>query len=84
MTHIRPFAMYLSTTDASTEVPPPGLIAYRRARATPYLYSDSEIRALVRAATRLPQRLPASTYPALISLLAVTGLFSGARPRGGG
>jgi integrase/recombinase XerD len=77
MTHIRPFAVYLSTTDASTEVPPPGLIAYRRARATTYRYSGSEIRTLARAATRLPQRLPASTYPALISLLAVTGMRIG-------
>jgi integrase len=77
MLHIRPFAVYLSTRDASTEVPPPGLIAYQRQRATPYLYSDSEIRALVRAATRLPQRLPAATYPVLISLLAVTGMRIG-------
>lgn len=74
---VRGFAAHLSTTDPATEVPPPGLIPYGRQRATPYLYSDADIRALVQAAARLPHKLSASTYPALVSLLAVTGMRVG-------
>lgn len=77
LSHVRGFAKYLHTLDRSTEVPPAGLIAYRRRRATPYLYSDADIRAVMAAATRLPQRLPAATYPALIGVLAVTGIRIG-------
>jgi integrase len=74
---VRPFAAYLHTLDPATQVPPPGLIAHQRHRATPYLYSDTDIQALVAAAAGLPRRLTAATYPALISLLAVTGMRIG-------
>ncbi|GAA3203878.1 hypothetical protein GCM10010532_024860 [Dactylosporangium siamense] len=55
----------------------PALIAHGRHRATPYLYSDAEIRALVQAAERLRTRVYATTYPVLISLLAVAGMRFG-------
>jgi integrase/recombinase XerD len=74
---VRRFAVYLHNLDARTQVPPPGLIAHRRRRATPYLYSDAEIHALVQAAGRLRTAIGASTYPVLISLLAVTGMRFG-------
>ena len=74
---VRGFAAHLRTTDPATEVPPPGLIPYGRQRATPYLYSAADIRALVQAAARLPHKLSAATYPALVSLLAVTGMRVG-------
>jgi integrase/recombinase XerD len=74
---VRPFAAHLRTLDAATEVPPPGLIASGRHRATPYLYSDADVRVLVAAAAGLPRRLSAATYPALVSLLAVTGMRVG-------
>lgn len=46
---IRGFARYLHARDPVHEVPPDGLIARRSWRATPYLYSDEEIRALMAA-----------------------------------
>jgi integrase/recombinase XerD len=55
------------------DVPPAGLIRRGPDRATPYLYSDTEIRALMRAASALRPRLRAATYQTLIGLLAVTG-----------
>lgn len=74
---VRRFAVYLRTIDGRTQVPPPGLIPHGKHRATPYLYSDTEIHALVQAATRLPTQIGAATYPVLIGLLAATGMRFG-------
>lgn len=74
---VRRFAVYLATVDDRNQVPPPGMIAHGKHRATPYLYSDAEIHALVQAAARLPTQVCAATYPVLISLLAVTGMRFG-------
>lgn len=74
---VRPFATYLHTRDARNEVPPKGLIAYQQPRATPYLYSQTEIGALMEAAAHRPHPMSAATYPALIGTLAVTGMRIG-------
>lgn len=71
---VRRFAVYLRNFDDRTQIPPPGLIAHGKHRATPYLYSAAEIDALVAAAGRLPTPIAAATYPAMISLLAITGM----------
>lgn len=71
---IRGFARYLHARDPVHEVPPDGLIARRSWRATPYLYSDDEIAALMAAAGRLPHPLRADTHRTMIGLLAVTGM----------
>lgn len=74
---IRPFAAWLHALDDRAEVPPAGLIPAGPHRAAPYLYSSAEVAALISAAGRLPRRVNALTYPALISLLAVTGMRIG-------
>lgn len=74
---VRRFAVYLRHVDARTQVPAPGLVAHGRHRATPYLYSQAEIHALVQAAARLRTHVCAATYPVLISLLAITGMRFG-------
>ncbi len=75
---VRGFAVHLRTIDASTEVPPPGLLPDNRThRVTPFLYSDTDIRALIGAAALLPRRVNAATYPPLVGLLAVTGMRVG-------
>jgi len=74
---VRRFAAYLRNLDDRTQIPPPGLLAHGKHRATPYLYSAAEIDALVAAACRLPTPVAAVTYPAMISLLAVTGMRFG-------
>jgi integrase len=76
---VRGFARYRSATDARTEIPPNSLLPYRPKRARPYLYSEKEIRSLLRAALKLPGRegLRPWTYYCLFGLLSVTGLRLG-------
>jgi integrase/recombinase XerD len=74
---VRRFAAYLQTIDASAEVPPLGLIPAGSRRATPYLYSDVDIDSLADAAATLPRPLRAATFPAVIRLLAATGMRVG-------
>lgn len=73
---VRGFAVWLSATDGRTEVPPLGLLPYRYRRQPPYIYTDAEIAALVRAATRLasPQGLRGRTYSTIFGLLSATGM----------
>jgi integrase/recombinase XerD len=74
---VRGFAAYLHSTDPSVQVPPAGLIRRGNDRATPYLYSDAEISAIIAAAAGLRPEFRAVTYQALISLLAVSGIRIG-------
>jgi integrase/recombinase XerD len=70
----RGFARYLQTIDPAAQVPPSNLLAYRRARPAPYLYSAAEIHALLAATDTLRPTLRAATYRTLFGLLAVTGM----------
>src|SRR6266545_5989262 len=74
---VRGFAAYLHSLDPSVEVPPAGVFRTGPCRATPYLYSQAEIRSLIEAAGALRPRLRAGTYQSLISLLAVSGIRIG-------
>lgn len=74
---VRGFAVYLQTLDPRTEVPPKDLLAGKPPRATPYLYTDAEIAALIAAAERLRSPLRVATYRTLIGLLAATGIRIG-------
>jgi integrase len=73
----RGFARYMQTIDPATQVPPLGLLAFRRTRPAPYLYSPAEIRALLDATDTLTPPLRAATYRTLLGLLAVTGMRVG-------
>ena len=74
---VRGFAAHLHALDPRVEVPPPGLIRCGPRRATPYLYSQADLTALVHAAGTLPRPLGAATYQTLIGLLAVSGMRVG-------
>jgi integrase len=76
---VRGFARHRSATDPRTEIPPDGLLPYRPKRARPYIYSEQEIRSLLRAALKLPGRggMRPWTYNCLLGLLSVTGLRLG-------
>lgn len=76
---LRLFAKYLSTVDARTEVPPTGLLAQRRHRKSPYLYTDGEVVAVIQAAKRLPssKRLRGASLSTLFGLIAATGMRVG-------
>ena len=74
---VRGFAAYLHSLDPDHQVPPADLLPRRSRRATPYLYRDDEIAALLAAAGTLRFPLRVATYRTLIGLLAVTGLRVG-------
>ncbi|MDT5059376.1 MAG: hypothetical protein QOF66_7742 [Mycobacterium sp.] len=77
LTLARGFARYLATIDPASEVPPVDLLPGHRPRITPYVYSETEITALMAAARGLRPALCAARHETLIGLLAVTGCRPG-------
>lgn len=75
LTDVRGFARHVANIDPTTEVPPAGLLPPLQ-RAKPYIYSDTEIGALLAAALALPPTdgLRRWTYYCLFGLIAVTGM----------
>jgi len=73
---VRGFAEYYRASDPQTEVPPQGLLPYCYRRKNPYIYSDSEIKQLLKGAQKLKSAtgLRPVTVAALFGLLAVTGM----------
>jgi len=74
---VRGFAAHLHAIDPVHEVPPADLLVWRSRRRVPYLYADSEVLALMDAASVIPTAHRAATLRALIGLLAVTGMRIG-------
>ncbi len=78
---VRSFARYLCALDPATEIPPVGLLPEPSHRIVPYIYSDEDIARVLQAAGRLHPEHRGDTYQTMISLVAVTGMFSrGRRP----
>lgn len=78
---IRGFATWAQAFDSDIQVPPVGLLPMRTTRATPYLYSQDQIRALMNAAAGLTPQVRSATFQTLIGLLAVTGMRAGEATR---
>jgi integrase/recombinase XerD len=74
---VRIFARHLQALDPATEVPPDDVLPHSFRRTTPYLYSEQQLHALLRAAHALDPRLRAATYATVIGLLAACGLRIG-------
>jgi integrase len=74
---VRAFAAHLHALDPAHEIVPQELLPQRPNRAVPYLYTDSEVLALIDAASVIPTPHRAATMRALIALLAVTGMRIG-------
>jgi integrase/recombinase XerD len=76
---VRTFAEYQAGVDPRTEVPPRGLLPDGYIRRPPYVYSDGDIRRLIKAALRLGSRrgLRPTTFATLFRLLVVTGMRIG-------
>jgi len=82
LSFVRGFAQYRSATDPRTQIPAQGLLPFQPKRARPYLYSDAEIRDLLRAALTMPCRYKCGllrpwVYYCLFGLLSVSGLRLG-------
>lgn len=74
---VRGFTTHLHALDPTHEVPAAELLPQRPRRATPYLYSDADIAALIAATASLRTPLRRATFVTLIGLLAVTGIRVG-------
>lgn len=74
---VRGFAIYLAGSSLPVGVPAVRQGASGSRRATPYLYSFNDIRALMMTAHQLFTPLRAATMSTLIGLLAVTGMRIG-------
>jgi integrase/recombinase XerD len=78
MTAVRGFARYMSGIDPETEIPPLGLVTFRRRWRPPFIYSESDVLALMEEVPRLiPTPLRAATFQTMIGLLAATGMRVG-------
>jgi integrase len=78
MTVARGFARHMAGIDPRTQVPPLGLVAYRKHWRAPFIYSATDVMVLMAEAARtIPAPLRAATYQTLIGLLAVTGMRVG-------
>jgi integrase/recombinase XerD len=73
----RGFARYLAASDPAAEVPQAGLLQARQNRHEPYIFTSLEISTLITAAGQHRWHLPAVTYPALLGLVAATGMRLG-------
>jgi integrase len=74
---VRGFAKYLHTIDSRNEVPPLDHLPHRQIRTTPYVYTDSDVTALLTATDTLRSPFRTATYKTLLGLIAVTGLRVG-------
>ena len=74
--YVRGFASYLRAFDDRTEIPPTDLFPSKHQRPTPYLFTDTEISRLVKAAGQLPgvDTMLRHSLSCLFGLLSVTGL----------
>jgi site-specific recombinase XerD len=70
---VRGFARYLQASDTRHEVPPANLLPAKSCLAVPYLFSEPEIQALMRAARSMRPPPSAASCEAVIGLLSVTG-----------
>ena len=82
LSYVRVFARHRKATDPRTQVPPAELLPFRPQRAKPYLYSDEEIKNLLRAARNMSYAyergaLRPWAFHCLFGLLAVTGMRVG-------
>lgn len=74
--HVRGFARWMRAIDDRTEVPTARLLSARRRRNPPHIYTEQEIKDLLRKASELASAtgMRALSYSTLISLLVATGL----------
>lgn len=75
LAHVARLARYLRAEDERHEIPPAVFGSESRARPTPYILSDEQIRQLVRLTAQAGYRtLRRQTYSTLFALLSCTGL----------
>ena len=75
---VRGFARHMSGIDPANEIPPLGLVTFRRRWRQPFIYSDADIVALMEEVPRLvPTPFRVASFQTMIGLLATTGMRVG-------
>ncbi len=74
---VRCFAAHVHALDPNHELVPQDLLPQRPHRAVPFLYTNTEVRALMDASSVVPTPHRAATMRTLIGLLTVTGMRVG-------
>jgi integrase len=74
---VRGFARYLALTDDRTEVVPTSIVPEAPRRATPFLYTEDQVIALMAAASLLPSPIRQATFETIVGLLWATGMRVG-------
>ncbi|MDA8373242.1 MAG: tyrosine-type recombinase/integrase [Actinomycetota bacterium] len=73
----RGFSRHLALVDERNEVVPTSLVPHRPTRATPYLYTEDDVRALMAAAGTLRSPIRQATFEVVVGLLWATGMRIG-------
>lgn len=74
---VRAFSRYLAVIDERNQVVPAGMVAHRPARATPFLYTEQQVQAMMTAARSLCSPVRQATFETIIGLLWATGMRIG-------
>lgn len=75
---VRGFARYMSGIDPANEIPPLGLVTFRRRWRQPFIYTEADVIALMTEVPRLiPSPFRSATFATMIGLLAATGMRVG-------
>jgi integrase len=74
---VRAFSRYLALVDNRNQIIPTNLVPHRPARATPFLYSEEQVLAMMAAARTFPSPVRQATFETIIGLLWATGMRIG-------
>lgn len=77
LTVVRGFSVHLGLIDERHQVVPTSLVPGRSQRATPYLYAEEEVVAMMAAAASLGSPMRQASYAAIVGLLWATGMRVG-------
>ena len=74
---VRGFSRHLALVDERHQVVPSSLVAHRPTRATPFLYTEDQVRMLMAAAGSFPSPIRRVTFETIVALLWTTGMRIG-------
>lgn len=74
---VRGFSRYLAVIDPAHQVVPPNAFPHHPVRAVPFLYTETEVLAMMGAAGSLPSPVRQATVATIIGLLWATGMRIG-------
>lgn len=74
---VRAFSRYLALVDDAHQVVPTNLVPHRPCRATPFLYSEEQVLAMMAAARLFASPVRQATFATIVGLLWATGMRIG-------